>query len=168
MVLWMGGWVWGLVVASRWLARDLRETGAWTGGPVNWGALLAAAFAVFWLVFWIGAGTLMVTAVISVLAGREVLEFDAGGLTRRWEPLAFPRARRYLVEHIRGLRAVQGVGRSQQCAWGLPAWLGGTGAVAFDYGPRTMHLAADAGEREGRKIVEAVLPPFPEFAVEGQ
>ncbi len=116
-----------------------------------------------------GAGgcLIVICAWIQMALGREYWEVDAHGLNRWWGPIPLPRARRYLAEDMGGLRSVEATPDWWHEACDLRWWTGMSPSIAFDYGSGTVRLGSGLGEREGRRIVAAILERFPALGRDG-
>lgn len=161
LVVWLGGWLAGEVFAFRQLGKNVAEALAQGSLRGVEGGVGGTAFLAFWLVAWTAAGLFVMGACLYMLAGREVIEVNAEGLTRYWRPLSLPRSRRYLAAHISNLRSVTPPPRSAQDSWDPRWWTDTWSSVAFDYGATTVHLASGVDEPEGKQILAAILNRFP-------
>ncbi len=163
-VLYLGLVVWGGKVALRhfghYLVNAVAEGGLRGGGAES---LAAAALLLVWLVAWTAFGLFLISSAVWLLVGREVIRVDAAGLARLWQPVPFPRGRRYLAAHIRNLRSAPVPERPPHLLYGFPPWLAAPASVAFDYGSATVYLAALTDEAEGGRIVEAILRRYRHF-----
>ncbi len=169
-LLFLAGFLIGWAAGERYAVTELRTmlakataAGGFAAAGIPW---WTAALTSFWLLLWSLGGFAVVFGWLWLAVGREVLEVDAEGLTRRWDPLPVPRARRYRASDIRGLRAAPVPGGSRAREWGWPAFAGEEGCVVFDYGAATVRCAAGLDEAEGRDIVAAILGRFPAFGKE--
>ena len=149
---WLSGWTCGEVSALTTLL-----SGRATGGPTP--------FLLFWLVGWTVGGAMALFTFLWQLAGSETLEISGDGLAV-WHSLFGlhlpPKV--YAAHHIHDLRVPVldapppfGVARTR-FVWGL-----GPGAVAFDYGAKTIRIASGADEAEAKLIVAAIRQRYPAF-----
>jgi hypothetical protein len=89
-------------------------------------------------------------------AGREMIALSSMTLTHRVEAFGLGRTRSYRASEIHELRAsingFGGYGRSGRT--GMPFAVGGAGSLVFDYGARTIRMAAGLDEAEAKMLVK--------------
>ena len=106
-------------------------------------------------------GVLFLTALVAVVlawhvVGREVVEVVAGELVLAFEVLGLRHSKKYSVSNISALRSVA------VPPWGFRAGsrspIGSSaGAVAFDYGARTIRFGASLDEAEAKLLVKELV-----------
>ena len=160
---WLVGWAVAEVSMIVWvgvnLARLVTQRGAAgvRGAPEDVGVLALV------LLFWTLGGGVALVYWLWMVAGREMIEVDSEAVTRSWLPLRFPRTRRYAVSEVLNLRTVERPTPWWAAKWPAPPWYQGRGAVAFDYGGRTVYFGSEVEEAEGRHIMQAVVARFPKL-----
>jgi hypothetical protein len=161
VTVWLAGWAAGEVFVILRVRKEIAT--ALAHGGLGHGEMPPAAFAfvAVWLLLWTFGGLMMLFAWMNMVLGGEVVRVDAQGISRSWHPLPFPRPRRYLAAHIVDLRAAPTLPRSWEQAFDWRRWSEQRGAVAFDYGAKTVRVAGQVEEPEGRQIVAAMLRRFP-------
>jgi hypothetical protein len=142
--VWLTGWTAGGIAAATQVVQG------------------ASGFLVVWLCFWLVGWVFAAGVLVWMLFGAETLRVDRGDLVVALAIGPWSRSKVYNGREIRQLRA------SAQPAWlaqlQLPSPLSGalSGAVKFDYGARTIHVAGGLDEVEGRLVVGRLagkLPP---------
>lgn len=132
--LWVGLWIWDV-------PDDFRD-------------LVSTRVTVIDIVWAIGWALLVLSGCIAVLwglFGRERLIANAGILTHRYELFGLAWGREYRGPEMKDLRVCP-VATGPDLT-GLRSWGVGAGSVAFDYGSRTVRVAA-VDEAEAAVIVE--------------
>ena len=142
----------GMLLLGGWLA-------AWASGSVGastaWLSLHDAPKAVLlcWLLAWTLAGGFAAYTCLWMLAGRERIVLRPQSLVIGREVFGLGRTREYDLTQVKNFRVAA-------AARGLFAWtasarfwgLGG-GPIAFDYGTKTVRVAAAVNEPEAIQIV---------------
>jgi hypothetical protein len=143
--VWLCGW---FVGESTAIAQLL-------GHPFS-GKAQPAGFLGIWLLFWTFGGIAVFATLIWQFAGREMIALSSMTLTHRVEAFGLGRTRTYRASEIHELRAsinaFSGYGRSGRA--GMPFGVGGAGSLVFDYGARTIRMAAGLDEAEARMLVK--------------
>ena len=125
----------------------------------------SAPFLSFWLVGWTLGGAMAFFSLLWQLAGSETIEVT-GETLRVWRSifgLHLP-ARIYAAEHVQDLRVPVRDAPHPFSRERTNVLLGlGPGAIAFDYGARTIHIAAGADEAEAKLIVAAICQRYPRY-----
>jgi hypothetical protein len=160
--------IWSLV----WLGVEVTVLSVVVGSLLRGGPGLAAAeiaaaapFAVLWLSIWTFGGLFALYTWLWQVTGREVIEVSREGIKLSRQVLGRGRARTYLAEHIQDLRV------SPSPFASLAAWRGSRqpfamlGALAFDYGARTIRFA-DTDEAEAKMILKDIQKPFSRYRAE--
>lgn len=152
--VWLVGWVLGEITAVKQLLAPSEKT------PV--------VFLLVWLAAWTFGGATAVATMAWQVAGKEILTFDAASLERRLEAFGIGRSRRYRMAEIRNLRRNASVLGSLMPQWRLVSpMLGyGAGSVAFDYGARTVQVAAALEQVEAKLLIDALSPHLPRDVLE--
>jgi len=150
--------VWPMVFLPFWLT-------AWTAGGI--GAIYALfqdfqPFLVLWLCFWAVAWVAVAGVLVWMFTGSEtvrVVDSDveiahhALGMTRRWL---------YEGRRVRNLRLAEQPPWPFRTQFQVPFLnLYQSGAVKFDYGPRTVRALSGLDEAEGAMVVERLLAQLP-------
>jgi hypothetical protein len=140
----------------------------WTvGGAVALSTLLKTfqPFLLFWLCFW-AAGWLFAASTIAwMFFGSETLRIVGGDLEVTKRLLGWSPRKLFRGGDIRHLRAAVQLPGPYRFYWQTPFfWRGQGGAVQFDYGARTVYVAAGLDEAEGRRIVERLAGQLPASA----
>src|SRR5262245_24462670 len=135
---WLAMWAFALV-------NVVRELFSGSKGPVP--------FLLFWLVGWTVGGGFALFVFLWMLAGRERISLQPRVLAVRRDLFGFGVTREYDLAQIRNVRVSAVPYDPSNWAtmgrfWGL-----GGGPVAFDYGARTIRLAAAVEEPEATQIV---------------
>ena len=138
LLAWLGGWTFGELSAL---------------GKLLSGAEGAMGFLFFWLVMWTIGGGFAAFTVLWMLGGHEHIILRPRILAIRREAFGLGFTREYDLAHARNLRV--SVASYDPFAWGASArfWGFGGGPVAFDYGAKTVRLAAAVDEPEAAQIV---------------
>jgi hypothetical protein len=149
LVAWLGGWFFGEVNAASELLAPKEHS--------------PSAFLAFWLVGWTLGGAFCAGTVLWQLAGREVLVVGGGVLQRRIELFGLAWSRGYRLAEIKALRATDYPSGSftNQRAWFPPIGGNGYGAIAFDYGARTIRAGASLDDAEAKQIVRELSKSLP-------
>lgn len=145
LCVWLVGWFVGWLAAASQLFADRPPSG----------------FLLIWLSIWTAAGAFALFAVLWGLAGREVLTAAPGSLVLERRIGSLGRARRYDTSLIRDLRVSAWPYRPFDLRSGLWFWGISGGWIAFDYGARTVRLAAGLEESEAKQVVSRLLECAP-------
>ena len=140
---WLGGWFFGEKSAIHQLTK----------GP----AQDDRGFLMFWLVAWTIGGTAAALSLIWMMCGQEIVAIGPDGLTLRRQILGLGITRRYDPQHVTRLRVEPRptdafAWRTRGFVWGI-----GDGAVAFDYGAKTIRCGAALDEAEARIVVARLI-----------
>lgn len=146
---WLVGWVFGEVTAIRQLLSPSDNS--------------PHLFTLAWLAGWTLGGSCALAAVLWQLAGREVISVSATTLMHRIEAFGLGWSRAYKTSEVKGLRATDYSSNpfTNQAAWFPPLTGSGFGPVAFDYGARTLRVAAALEEAEAKLLVERLATRLP-------
>jgi len=115
-----------------------------------------------WLAVWMLGGIFAAVALIWTLSGRERVTLTDQYLDVRREALGFGRSRRYDLTSVKDLRV--SLLPSSTMSWGNGAhsWnYSGAGAIAFDYGAKTVRFGASIDEAEAKQIVTQLVSRSP-------
>lgn len=149
---WLVGWACGEVTAVTSLFGS-----RFGGGPTP--------FMLFWLAGWTAGGAMALFTFLWQLAGSETIAVSGESLSV-WQSLFGlhlpPRV--YSTAHIRDLR-VPVLDVPTTFGWSRRQYVWGTGpgAIAFDYGARTIHIAAGADEAEAKLMIAAICLRYPNY-----
>lgn len=151
LCVWLVGWGFGAVlVPMRELSGQIKAapSGATSAAP-------PAAFLIMWCLLWYGGGLLALLWVLWQICGREVVTAKPDGLFLRREVFGLGRTRGYVAAQVRNLRLAPRPawweGFVARSADPFAQWLG-EGAIAFDYGSRTVRFGAGVDEAEAADI----------------
>ena len=124
---------------------------------------LPGLFLLGWFGLWTVGGGLAGYSFLWLIAGREVIEVSALSVAHSRRLFGAGRTKEYLAEHVRDLRSVPLP--YGPFGWATPTslWGRGFGAIAFDYGARTIRFGAGADEAEAKQIVAAIQQRFPQY-----
>jgi hypothetical protein len=135
--VWLIGWLLGEVFALREVVSGK--------GPVP--------FLLVWLTMWTLGGGLAALSWLWMVAGKERLTVKPGVLVHRFELFSLHRTREYDLSEVRNLKVSPESFNPWNMGAGFKMWGIGGGVVAFDYGAKTIRVAASVDEAEGRMIV---------------
>jgi hypothetical protein len=151
----------GLIIAV-WLC-------GWTFGGISViHTLMSKGFQPFlaiWLCGWALGEGFVLLSLAWMVGGCEIIRIAGGDLEIRAELFGFTKTKLYRGDDIRGLGAyaVPFVGRGRGLS--LPLFVANrSGAVKFSYGARTIFIAPNLDETEGRLIVDRLLQHLPSAA----
>lgn len=103
-----------------------------------------------------------------LLTGEEILSVKGSDLEVSYRSFGYGRARLYRGTDIRNLSAQEPDILSRFYRFPLPmpfgSWLN-LGSIQFDYGPRTIHVAAGLDKPEGQLIIEQLKRFLPTIAI---
>lgn len=116
----------------------------------------ATPYLVVWLTVWGAAGLLAITSWLWMFAGRERLVVGSGRLVHGYQLFAFEIPREYDLTAVRHLRSTPNLLSLTATSFGARMWGVGTGAIAFDYGSKTVHVGSGIDEAEGAMIVRQI------------
>lgn len=155
LLVWLGAWCFGEMQAI--------------GQLFDPGDKTPSAFLALWLAGWTAAGLGAVGTLVWQFAGRELLTVNASSLAHRIEMLGLGVTRTYDAASIKALRATPDGGGSfaRQQAWMPPFFGPPRGALAFDYGSRTIRLLASMDEAEAKALVPQLAARLPAAARQG-
>ena len=140
--VWIIGWAIGWFFAFRQLTTS------------NDGGQFGTAFLGVWISFWTIGGLVAITSWLWMMFGRERLVLGQGRLAHRFELFGFQVPREFDVQSIRNLRATPNVMTNSQSPFGAVGI--GSGAIAFDYGAKTLRVGGGLEEAEGAMIVKRI------------
>lgn len=154
LCLWLVGWAFGEISAIQQLISPSEQT--------------PFLFLLVWLAGWTVGGAFAFGTLVWQLAGREVIIVNADTFLHRVEAMGFGWPRAYRSRDVRNLRATDYSMNpfTNQAAWYPPLWGAGAGPVAFDYGARTLRLAAALDEAEAKLLVSKLAERLPRSIVE--
>ncbi len=153
MCVWLAGWAFGEVTVLGVLLAG-RELAS------------GSAFLLFWLTGWTVGGALVFATLLWQLAGSETIEVTGEALVV-WKSVLgvrFP-PKAYAIEHIQDLRVPVMEASSNLFGFGRRhyLWGAGPGAIAFDYGAKTIRIASGADEAEAKLIVGTIRQRYPAY-----
>jgi len=141
-----------IFLLAAWLA-------AWASGSVGAsttpfaGPEAPKAFLLVWLLTWMLAGAFAACTCLWMLGGRERIVLSAQKLRVGREVFGLAWTREYDLSLVKNFRV--STTASGLLAWSASArlWGLGGGPIAFDYGTRTVRMAASIDEPEATQIV---------------
>jgi hypothetical protein len=144
---------------------------AWTAGGIAaiYQVLTSfSAFLVLWLCFW-AAGWAAAAGTLAWMAfGSETLRATGDDLEVAHHLLGWSRRKVYRGQEIRHLQPAPQPPWPFRFQWQMPLLTGDRmGAVKFDYGARTVHVAGGLDEAEGRAVAELLSVRLPRSARDG-
>ena len=116
----------------------------------------ATIFHVTWLAMWTVGGALCIGVLLWMTTGKERITIGRGVLAHRYELFGLGRSRDYDLTHVQHFA----VSAASMSIWDMgaglrPYGLGG-GPISFDYGAKTIRMAAGVDDAEGRVIVDRI------------
>lgn len=147
LAAWLGGWATGEVLVSWQLVA----------GTVP---LPARAFMGCWLVAWTVGGLMAARQLAWLLVGREEIALDGGSLSLRWKAGPFARSREYDLGAVRNVREDATLAGSVARGFRMSS-PGRHGAIAFDYGAKTVRFGADLEGEDVQKVLSLVREQIP-------
>lgn len=147
--IWLGGWAFSEMHVARVLLYPTETT--------------PRLFLAFWLAAWTLGGAYTLGMVAWQIAGREVIAIDPTTFQHRIEAFGIGRTRNYRLSDVKNLRATEYSTNlfTNQSEWLPPVAGSGFGPVAFDYGARTIRLAAALEEAEAKILVNVLSTRLP-------
>jgi hypothetical protein len=142
MLAWLGGWVVGEITVLRQLISEGRPDGA-------------TAFMLFWLCGWTLGGLWAMWVVLWMIAGTERITIDRGALVISRQVLGIGRPKSFDLGLVKRLRVDHDEGAEGGGSRSSPTPLVGVfGAIAFDYGAKTIRFATGVEEAEAAMIID--------------
>ena len=148
--VWLIGWLMGFLAVIAVLVGVIgNEDG--TGAP--------PLFLLFWLVAWTAGGLFALRTLVWMLVGKEVITFDQDVLTVEKKNMLFSGSKVYAISEIENLATDPGNPFNN-----LPFPMKGMnmgsfgkfGVLKFDYGMKTVKMAGDLDEAEGRHLLKII------------
>jgi hypothetical protein len=118
-------------------------------------------FLAVWLTMWSLGGGFAIYAWLRMLAGRELVRLGGGVLAIRNEVLGVGRTKEYDLVHVKNLRVEPIALFSMDMSGALRFWGVGGGPLAFDYGSKTVRLAAGLNDAEVRQVIQDLRDHHP-------
>lgn len=145
----------------------------WLGGWTVAGASTMAKlsqhlqpFLLFWLGGWAVGEIYALGTLCWLVSGAEILGFVGSDLEVSYRVFGLSRTKLFRGREIRHLSASAPQKSEQFEQPSVPFFTANkTGSVKFEYGPRTIYLAAGLDEAEGRLIVNRLRARLPSTAV---
>ena len=127
-----------------------------------------SAFLVLWLTFWAVAWVVAASTLAWMAFGSETLRVAGDDLEVAHHLFGWSRRKIYRGQEVRRLRVAAQAPWPFRFQWHMPLLMGDRmGAVKFDYGARTIHVAGGLDEAEGRAVVERLAARLPRAAGDG-
>lgn len=156
---WAAGALFGLVTLCAALGMPIVENAPnHKASPVT-----AMPFVLIWFSFWTAGGVAVGFSLVWQLVGVEKIKATKDSLEKMRNLLGWDFWKNeYSAENIKDLRVApvphaDFFSRNQT----MPGWE--PGAIAFDYGVKTIHIARGADEAEGKYILQAIFDRFPKY-----
>jgi hypothetical protein len=125
-------------------------------------------FFTVWLLLWIGGGLYAVYLLFWQLIGHEDIEIGPGTLSIVRRVMGFEKPKLYDVTHIKELRIAPYLPQSSwPGGYNRQMWSRNTGALAFDYGAKTIRFG-DMDEAEAKMALVDILQRYPNFGRQEQ
>ncbi len=149
LTAWLGGWVMGELFAIAALTGFLGDTVEIAG----------SFFILFWLIGWTVGGYFAIRTWLWMIAGKEIISFDNNELriTKKGALLYSPKV--YDLREVKNFALNPNTNAdfsfgifSKNGRW----WPENNGIFKFDYGLKTIKIANDLDEAEGRFILEKI------------
>jgi hypothetical protein len=140
--VWLGGWAMGEGLVSWQLFTGTAPLGA-------------RAFMGFWLAAWTVGGIMAMRQVAWTVVGREEIAVDGRSLRVSWAAGPFGRTREYEVASIRNVREDTTLAGALARGFRMTS-PGRHGAIAFDYGAKTVRLGVDLEGEDVQKVLALV------------
>ena len=150
LMVWLGCWtVGGVAVAEGVVSGDTQGGGT--------------AFSLFWLGGWVLGLAFAASAVGWSLAGKEIVQVEAGALVVTRSAGPYKRVKRFARERIGEIRLepyeglVRGLFNARH-SWraGMEMWGLGGGAIELDYGARTHRFGSKLDRPEATQVAELI------------
>lgn len=144
LAIWLIGWAVGEIMVSRQLL-----SGELSHDPSGGGAL----FSIVWLAGWTLGGGWALYCLLWQLAGKEIIELTSTTLRQRKQTPLFSRSREYAIANMSNLRVAPPQPQYYQGKYIIsgPGFKGG--AISFDYGRDTYHLASGLDEADAKYVI---------------
>jgi len=170
-ILFLGVWsiLWALITLTvlGFMAADLSQYTRDSTGPVL-AKLGVGIFFAIWLLLWVSGGLYAVYLLFWQLIGHEDIEINPGTFSIVRRVLGFEKPKIYDVTHIKELRIAP---YQPQSSWpggyNRQLWSRNTGALAFDYGAKTIRFG-DMDEAEAKMALADMLQRYPNFGRQEQ
>jgi hypothetical protein len=150
--------LYGAFVLGMWALGEGAILHTLLAEPASRGERLAAAFC---LVPWTAVGLVAIAACLWLAVGRAVVTATERALTIRCAALGLGTTREYDMAHVHALRLAPAWVFRPASALERTIWLvPGAGAIAMDYGARTVRFGNGLDEGEARRIAERIAARF--------
>ncbi len=149
LTAWLGGWMIG-----EWAALGTL-TGFLTDSNMNTGSI----FILIWLIAWTAGGFLALRTWLWMVAGKEIISFDNYELSINKKGALLYSPKVYDLREVKNFDLNPTT--SSDNPFGMNSnrgiWnLGNNGMLKFDYGLKTIKIAAGIDEAEGRYLLEII------------
>ncbi|WP_119270679.1 hypothetical protein [Taklimakanibacter deserti] len=142
--LWLIGWAFGEVMVSRQLFGSQSVQNSSQGGSL---------FMLVWLAAWTLGGGWAIYTLLWQLAGKEIIELTTTSLRQRKQIPLFSRSKEYALANIANLRVAPPRPRFYQGQYMIQGLSFKDGAISFDYGRDTHHLASGLDEADAKYVI---------------
>ncbi len=146
MAFWLAGWSLGEVTALVIVIRGLGVR-----GPI--------LFILLWLTLWTFFGVFVTYTLLWQLFGKEIILISNQAIITKRAVFGFVYfPREYSAEYIKELRVLPASNQGDLFGMNRAGWLTGFsgGALAFDYGAKTIRFGMSIDEAEAKQILEEI------------
>lgn len=155
IALWLIGWAFGEVSVTRQLLA---------GDPSNGSTLFLAV----WMAGWTMGGAWAAFTLAWMITGKEIIDLTSTSLHQRKQIPIFSRSRNYAVAQIRNLRRAPRPRPSDDSESVTGGMSFSDGAISFDYGRSTHHLAAELDDADAEYVIAEMCKRVKSLAASGE
>ncbi|MCL5773623.1 MAG: hypothetical protein M1536_04515 [Firmicutes bacterium] len=139
LLFWLGGWFTGEIFAVKQLIKGAPSKGI-------------DAFLLFWLCGWTLGGAFVLATALWLIAGREIITISAETIKIEIKVFNIGLSKEYAMSEAKNFRLNSSGSSSFSQVGTMPFMTGG--AIAFDYGMRTIRFARGIDEAEASSLVD--------------
>jgi len=147
LVIWLAGWAIGETRVSLSLFSSKQP-------------LHGQMFSIVWLLGWTIAGIVTMYIWLWNAFGKEIILIDGYILSIKRDLFGFGQPKEYELSQIRTLRISPMVYNPSDFNSGLQFWGVGGGAIAFDYGSKTIRAGSSIDESEATYLVNRIKSTY--------
>jgi len=162
---WLTVWAFGEITVCRIIAAGIFTliTGNIPAENIT-GILAISLFVLLWISGWTLGGTVAISNFLWQITGKEIIEVSKDILSIRYKIFSFGKPKEYPFQYIKNLRSIPVIerdfwGRRKNSWW----WGKKTGAIAFDFGAKTIHFGSECNEAEGKMILNEIRNTYPQY-----
>jgi len=161
---WLTGWAFGEIMVLGIMATSIFGAVAGKAPNATTGLLGVSGFLLFWLAGWTVGGGFVIYTFFWQVAGKEVIEVSASGITIANKIFSFSRPKEFDSQYVKDLRVSQPAD-SMWSPWGRAGqfWGRGQGIIAFDYGAKTYRFGSGLDEAEAKMILSEIAQRCPQY-----